>query len=155
VANTFIGATTQTTAFVMWGEIMSVSMYDNIFYLPGSGQAVLSFTSDYTGATPTLTASNNWIYTGTNVAQFTSQGQTFAAVSGTDPGFSSLATWDLRLLGTSVCRAAGVNPAPNPNLNNALVITTSVVSSPTVQTLSHLSTTQVAHTRPNDREVKW
>ena len=134
VANTWIGSATQTTGITLWGEVMSASFYDNIFYLPGSGQRVVNLAPEYTGATPAWSASNNWVYTGTSVAQFTTAGVTFGTVSGTDPGFSSLATWDLRLLATSVCRGAGVNPPPNPNLTNTLVIpSTAVTNSPTVR----------------------
>ena len=117
MSNTFVCGGTQTTGFVVWGEIFTASFYNNIFYIPSTGtKAVLILDpTNYTGATPKFYASNNWISTGTAVDVFTAQSLTFSSVSGTAPGFSNLAGFDLRLAAGSNCLGGGLTTTQSWN----------------------------------------
>jgi hypothetical protein len=117
VNNTMVLGDASPVAIGMQQTVESVEMHNNV--VVAGGAAELFDHNEPEGATPALSGSNNWIQTGITAIpdSFTD------TVSGSDPGFTDAATFDLRpaegspLLdqGTAdTCVAAA--PVPNPLL---------------------------------------
>lgn len=110
VNNTFICET--SAAFRLFDGIESVEMHNNVFYGNGGGGVDMISDGDasWTTGSAVISGSNNWVPSGSTdiPAQWTD------TVTGTDPGFTDVASLDLRPATGSPLINAGTDSPSSP-----------------------------------------
>lgn len=112
VNNTFILQSNSSAAIMVFDEVESLEMHDNIFYRIGGGKVEIvdESTAKWTKGRQ-VTGQNNWMPTGSTGASGLTN-----SLTGTDPGFVNVGSYDVRLkAGAAVIDRGVENPATSSN----------------------------------------
>jgi len=124
VSNTFVGNSGIKTGLNLWGQINSIQLYNNIFYMP-PGQTRTLFRmsttngvdAEYYGTPPTFIGSNNWISEGTSLSNMNNVVvENFDNAN--DPLFTNLAQQDFTLQSSSQCINTALASPPENGFQN-------------------------------------